>query len=112
MCPYLWNNNRLLAFGEDTVSRRIYTIRFKDLESGEMLSDTIEGTTGSVAWANDNQTVFYTLRDATTLRGYKIMRHRLGTPVEEDAPIFLEKDDTFLTFVYTSKSKKYIITIP
>ena len=52
-------NNKLLAFGEDTVSRRIYTLRFKNLETGEFLSDRIENTTGSAIWANDNKTVFY-----------------------------------------------------
>lgn len=102
-------DNRLLAFGEDTVSRRIYTIRFKDLETGLFLEDRIPGTSGSVAWANDNRTVFYTLKDPTTLRGHKIMRHHLGSPVSEDQEVFHEGDDTFLTYVYKSKSKKYII---
>ncbi len=102
-------DNRLLAYGEDTVSRRIYAIRFKNLETGEMLDDIIPHTTGSVAWAGDNRTVFYTLRDETTLRGYQIMRHRLGTPVSEDEVVFHEDDETFLTFVYKSKSRKYII---
>lgn len=102
-------DNRLLVFGEDTVSRRIYTLRFKDLQTGEMLEDQIPQTTGTAAWANDNQTVFYTLKDDTTLRGYKVMRHRLGTPVSEDQEVFLETDDTFITFVYKSKSRKYLI---
>jgi len=102
-------DNRLLAYGEDTVSRRIYTLRFKNLETGEMLEDEIPGTTGNAAWANDHQTVFYTLKDPTTLRGYKVMKHRLGQPVEEDEAVFEEQDDTYLTFVYKSKSDKYII---
>ena len=102
-------DNRYLAYGEDTVSRRIYTVRFKDLFTGEILEDEIPGTTGNTAWANDNQTIFYTLKDPTTLRGYKVMRHRLGRPVSEDVAVFEEKDDTFLTFVYKSKSDKYII---
>ncbi|MCG8330371.1 MAG: S9 family peptidase [Chitinophagales bacterium] len=102
-------DNRYLAYGEDTVSRRIYTIRFKDLFTGEMLEDEIPGTTGNTAWANDNQTIFYTLKDPTTLRDYKVMRHQLGRPISEDVAVFEEKDDTFLTFVYKSKSDKYII---
>lgn len=102
-------DNRLLAYGEDTVSRRIYTLRFKNLETGEMLEDSIPGTTGNAAWANDHQTVFYTLKDPTTLRGYKVMKHRLGHPVEEDEVVFEERDDTYLSFVYKSKSDKYII---
>lgn len=102
-------DNRYLAYGEDTVSRRIYTIRFKDLFTGEMLEDEIPGTTGNTAWTNDNQTIFYTLKDPTTLRGYKVMRHQLGRPISEDVAVFEEKDDTYLTFVYKSKSDKYII---
>jgi oligopeptidase B len=102
-------DNRLLVFGEDTVSRRIYTLRFKDLQTGETLEDQIPHTTGSAAWANDNRTIFYTLKDETTLRGYKVMRHWLGAPVSEDEEVFHETDDTFTTFVYKSKSKKYLI---
>ncbi|NRA52046.1 MAG: S9 family peptidase, partial [Phaeodactylibacter sp.] len=101
--------NGLLAYGEDTLSRRIYTLRFKNLETGEMLGDQIPGTTGSAVWANDNQTVFYTLKDETTLRSYKVMRHRLGTPVSDDVEVFNEEDPTFLAFAYKTKSEKYIV---
>ena len=102
-------NNRLLAYGEDTLSRRIYTLRFKNLETGEMLPDAIPGTTGSAVWANDNETVFYTLKDETTLRSHKVMRHRLGTPVEADVEVYSEDDATFLAFAYKTKSDKYIV---
>jgi oligopeptidase B len=101
--------NHILAYAEDTVSRRIYTIKFKNLETGALLPDEIPGTTGSAAWANDNQTVFYTLKDETTLRGYKIMRHRLGQPIEDDVEIFTETDETYLSFVYKTKSEQYIV---
>ena len=101
-------NNKLLAYGEDTVSRRIYTVRFKNLETGELLEDQLPNTTGSVAWANDNQTVFYTVKD-DALRPYKIFKHRLGTPASEDEEVYHESDETFLTYVYRSKSEKYII---
>lgn len=101
-------NNQLLAYGEDTVSRRIYTIRFKDLETGEMLEDKIPNVTGSAVWANDNKTLFYTIKDEA-LRPYKVFKHVLGTPVSEDVEIFHEEDATFLAFAYKSKSKKYIV---
>ena len=100
-------NNKLMAYGEDTLSRRIYTLRFRNLETGEDYPDMIPNTTGSAAWANDNQTVFYTLKDET-LRSYKVMRHRLGTDASEDVEVFHESDNTFSTFVYRSKSGKYI----
>ncbi|MCB0588165.1 MAG: S9 family peptidase [Phaeodactylibacter sp.] len=102
-------DNRLLVFGEDTISRRIFTLRFKNLETGEMLKDAIPGTSGSAAWANDNKTIFYAAKDPTTLRTHKVFRHVLGTPVEEDVEVFHEDDPAFRAFVYKSKSRKYII---
>jgi oligopeptidase B len=101
-------NNRLLAFGEDTVSRRQYTLRFKDLQTGELLPDRIPNTTGGAVWANDNKTVFYTMKDAA-LRSFKIFRHTLGTPTAQDQEVYHEADETFRTFVYKTKSEKYII---
>ncbi|HKK76594.1 MAG TPA: S9 family peptidase [Saprospiraceae bacterium] len=102
-------NNQLLAFGEDTVSRRIYTLRIKNIETGTFLEDVIPGTTGSYAWSADNQYIFYTLRDPETLRAYQIMRHKIGTSPEADVSVFEETDTTFSTFVYNSKSKKYLV---
>ena len=101
-------NNKILAYGEDTLSRRIYTIRFKNLETGEMYKDQIPNTTGGAVWANDNKTVFYTVKDKA-LRAYKIFKHKLGTDASQDEEVFHEKDETFGTFVYRSKSDKYII---
>jgi len=101
-------NNQLLVYGEDTLSRRIYTLRFKDLTTGETLSDKIENTAGNVIWAADNKTVFYTRKDET-LRPYKVFRHKLGTPVENDVEVFHESDPTFYTYIYTSKNDDYLI---
>jgi len=101
-------DNMLLSYGVDTVSRRKYTLHFKNLATGEILPDAILNTTGSAAWAADNKTVFYTQKDDTTLRSHKIFRHTLGTPVESDALIFHEADETFDVTAYATKSKKYI----
>ena len=101
------DNNRFLAFGVDTVSRRKYTIHFKDLETGEILDDAIPNTTGSAVWANDNRTVFYAAKDST-LRPYKILRHVLGSDVSEDVEVFHESDNTFSADVFKSKSRQYI----
>ena len=101
-------NNQLLAFGEDTVSRRKYTIRFKDLKTGELLSDAIPNTTGGAVWGNDNKTVFYTMKDPA-LRSFKIFKHTLGTPTAQDKEVYYEADETFSTFVYKTKSDDYII---
>jgi oligopeptidase B len=102
-------DNKLIAYGEDTLSRRIYTLRFKNLETGEILEDQIPGTSGSAVWANDNETIFYVLKDPTTLRSFRVMRHRLGTPVSEDVEVFTENDDTYISYAYKTKSDKYIV---
>ena len=102
-------NNKLLAFSVDTLSRRIYTIKIKNLETGILLNDEIHGTEGSAAWANDNSTFFYTLKNKTTLLSEKIARHRLGDLQSEDEIVFTENDDSFYIGVYRSKSDKYII---
>jgi oligopeptidase B len=101
-------SNQIVAFGEDTVSRRIYTIRFKNLTTGEMLPDVIENTTGGTVWANDNQTVFYTRKDES-LRSFKIFKHKLGTDPATDQLVFHEADETYGTFIYKTKSKKYLV---
>ncbi len=102
-------DNKMAAFGVDTISRRIYTIQVKNLETGEIYPLTIENTTGSSTWANDNKTLFYAAKDSQTLRSDKIYKHILGSDHSDDELIFHEKDETFYSFVFKSKSKKYII---
>ncbi|RLD78315.1 MAG: oligopeptidase B, partial [Bacteroidetes bacterium] len=102
-------NNLLVAFAVDTISRRQYDLQFKNLETGSIYPEVIKNTTGGSAWANDNKTVFYTKKDPVTLRSDMIYKHVLGSDVSEDILVFEEKDDTFSTFVYKSKSRKYII---
>ena len=102
-------NNKLVVFATDTVSRRQYFLRIKNLETGKIYDDIIENTTGGSVWANDNKTIFYTKKNPVTLRSEKIFRHVLGTPTSEDVEVYHEKDDTFGTYVTKSKSKKYII---
>ncbi|AYN68278.1 S9 family peptidase [Euzebyella marina] len=102
-------DNKLAAFGVDTVSRRQYHIQIKNLETGEIYPEKIENTTGGSVWANDNKTLFYTKKDPVTLRSDKIYKHKLGTDAKDDMLVFHEEDDTFGTYVYKSKSKKYII---
>ncbi|WP_010520940.1 S9 family peptidase [Aquimarina agarivorans] len=101
-------DNTMMAFGVDTVSRREYTIRIKNLVTGTYYEETIQNTTGSITWANDNSTLFYTLKDPETLRSYKICRHTLGTSVTEDVDVYEETDETFDVFVYKTKSKRFI----
>jgi oligopeptidase B len=102
-------NNQYATFAVDIVSRRIYTIQVKNLETGEILSDKIENVTGSSTWANDNKTIFYSKQDPKTLRSDKIYKHILGTNAKKDVLVYEEKDDTFSVYVYKEKSKKYIV---
>ena len=102
-------NNKLAAFGIDTVGRRQYTLQFKNLETNEFYPEKIENTTGSACWASDNKTVFYVKNNPKTLRSEKVYRHILGTDPELDKPVFYEKDETFNVYVYRSKSDKYLI---
>jgi oligopeptidase B len=102
-------DNKWITYGVDLVSRRQYVIHIKNLETGEILKETIENTTGGATWASDNKTFFYTKKDPKTLRSDKIYRHEINTDVNKDVLVFDEKDDTFSTFVYKEKSKKYIV---
>ena len=101
-------NNKMLAFGVDTVSRRKYTIYIKNLETGEILDVSIPNTTGSATWANDSKTLFYTTKDEQTLRSDKIFKHKLGAGTD-DVLIYEEKDDTFYCGVHKMKSGKFIM---
>ena len=103
------SDNNLVAFATDTVSRRQYTIQIKNLETGKILSDKIENTTGASVWSNDNKTLFYTKKDPLTLRSSSIYRHILGTDASEDVVVFEEKDETYNTYVYKTKSHKFIV---
>jgi len=96
---------RIYAWAEDTVGRRIYTVRFADAESGLVLADTLTDVTGNLAWANDDATLFYSKQDPTTLRSHQIWKHRLGTVQSADELVFEETDETFAAYVWKSKSK-------
>ncbi|TVZ51755.1 S9 family peptidase [Dokdonia sp. Hel_I_53] len=102
-------DNTVAAFGVDTVSRRQYTIKFKNLITGEIYPEEIKNTTGGAVWANDNKTVYYSRKDEETLRSNQIFKHTLGTDPSLDILVFQENDETFYTYVYKTKSKKYIV---
>jgi len=102
-------DNKLLVYGVDTISRRNYVLYFKNLETGALLSDKLTNTSGRAVWANDNKTVFYSKQDLQTLRDDKIYKHVLGTDQSQDVLVFEEKDATFNTFVYKTKSNAYIM---
>lgn len=99
--------NDIAAFSEDKVGRRLFTIRFKNLSTGEFLEDEIANTAGKAVWANDNQHVFY-VKKSRTLRSYKVYRHKIGTDPAEDLLVYHEKDTSFDVSIYKAKSQEFI----
>lgn len=102
------SNNTLMAYSEDTLSRRIYTVYVKNLDSGEKLNDVLEGTSGRAVWANDNEHLFYVKKDPQTLLGYQVYRHKLGTSQKDDVLVYEESDPTFYTYISKSKDDSVI----
>jgi oligopeptidase B len=101
-------DQNLMAISEDTVSRRKYNIRVKDLISGEFTPDVIENTSGQIIWANDNKTFFYVRRDPVTLLPFQVYRHTLGTSSSQDVMVYQEDDNTYGIYVYKTRSEKFI----
>jgi len=101
--------NGLLAFAEDVVGRRKYTLRFKNLLTGSVLPESVPDVSGNVVWAEDDRTVFYTKRDPNTLRAYQIFRHTLGTDPADDALVFQEDDEEFSSYVWKTRTRDYIV---
>ena len=104
----LSSNLNLLAISEDTVSRRLYEVRIKDLTTGEFYPDVLTNTSGQVVWANDNQTLFYVKKNATTLLPFQVYRHQLGTSQQEDVLVYQENDAEYYTSIYKTRSEKFI----
>jgi oligopeptidase B len=102
-------DTKLLAWGADTTGRRFYTIRFRNLATGEELTDVLRDVTPEVEWAAGNGAVYYAKQDPETLRAYQIYRHVLGSNPAEDKLIYAEKDTEFSVGLSKTKSKKYIL---
>jgi oligopeptidase B len=108
----LSDNEQIIAFGIDTVSRRNYTLKFKNLITGQVYPDQIKNTEGGAyAWAADNKTLFYVKRHPKTLLGYQVWKHVLGTATKADKKVYEEADNQYYMGLYRAKSKKYIINL-
>jgi oligopeptidase B len=103
--------HNLLAYAVDTQGRRIHTAYLKNLTTGEVLGDILPNVTENLVWANDNETLFYAKQDETTLRQYQIFRHALGTAPAEDQLVFEEHDETFVSYIFKTKSKKFLFIV-
>jgi len=102
-------NEQLLAYAEDTVGRRQFTIRFKDLASGKTLPDELKNTPASMAWADDNKTLFYVENDPVTLLTVRVKKHTLGTPAASDPVVYEERDHSYYMGVGRSGDDKYVV---
>jgi oligopeptidase B len=102
-------NERLLAYADDTVGRRQFTIHVKDLDSGQTLPDAIPGTPASMAWADDNKTLFYVENDPLTLLTVRVKRHVLGSDPHQDVVVFEEPDHSFYLGVGRTGDDKYLV---
>ena len=101
----------VLAYADDTVSRRRYTVHFKNLTTGATYPDEIPNTGASLAWANDNKTLFYVAKHPETLLPYKVYKHRLGDDPANDVLVYEELDDSFYTTVYKTRSKDFVVIL-
>ena len=109
-------NDELMSISEDTDSRRIYTINFKDLskinttsnDQDTYLADVLLETEGQIVWASDNQTVFYVKKDLETLLGTQVYRHKLGTPQADDVLVYEEDDHSFYMSLDKSRDDSQI----
>ena len=97
-----------LAFCEDTVGRREYDLRFKNLRTGEFLSDVIHAVEPDLAWANDNRTVLYIEKDPETLLGLRVKKHLLGSDPAGDVLVFEQTDKSLYTGLSKSKSDRFL----
>lgn len=103
-------NEQLLAFAEDTLSRRIFTLYIKDLNNGELLSDVLHNVDeAGLAWSKDSRYLFYIAKDPQTLLGYQVFRHKLGTPQADDQLVYEEQDDSYYISVGTSLDESRIV---
>ena len=101
-------DQQLLAYLEDTVGRRQYTLRVKNLETGETPALAIPGLASSLAWSADNSTIYYVENDPETLLTKRIKAHRLGTDPAGDTVVYEEPDDSFYISVRNSRSEEHI----
>src|SRR5690554_1216186 len=103
------DDQRYAAIAEDTIGRRIYTIRVLDIQTGKFLADEIDNACSSLAWSQDGKYLFYLNKHQETLLAYQVMRHRLGSESNEDVLVYEESDNTFYNGLGRSRSKDYIL---
>src|SRR5690606_25481324 len=102
-------DNRVLAWADDTNGRRQYTFRFRDLATGKAYPEEIRGTSGDLVFADDNRTVFYVENDPDTLLTKRVKRHVIGTDPAQDTVVYEEADDSFYMGIERTRDDRYIV---
>lgn len=100
-------DNKLMAFAEDITGRRMYQIRFKNLETGEIYPNVLTNCSSDLAWHNDNNQLYFVLKEAETLRPHQVHCHNLLQ--NQTSLVFEEKDDTFICGISKSKDFGWIL---
>jgi oligopeptidase B len=102
-------DNKILAYMDDTVGRRQFTLRFKNLATGAMLPDQVSNVQETVAWAADSATILYVEKDPVTLLGLRVRKHVLGTDPTTDPVVYTQDDTSFYTEVAKTKDDRYLV---
>ena len=102
-------DNAILAYADDTNGRRQYTIRFRNLATGQAYPETIAGVSPNLVWADDNKTLFYVENDPETLLTVRVKKHVLGTDPKLDPVVYEEQDDSFYMGIDRTRDDKYIV---
>ena len=101
-------DNKLLAWADDTVGRRQFVLRVKDIASGKVLDDVVSNVEANIVWGDDNRTLFYIEKDPVTLLSKRVKSHVLGTPAAQDKLVYEEEDETFYMGIGRTRSDKFI----
>ena len=101
-------NGRMLAYAEDVVGRRQYTLRVKNLDTGVTLADRVANIEPNLVWANDNKTLLYVEKDPITLLSVRVRKHVVGSRGAKDPLVYEEPDHSYYMRLHRSKSEKYL----
>lgn len=101
-------DERWLAYSTDFAGDERYTMRFKDLRTGEVLADEVPNTFYGTAWSADASAFFYVTVD-DSWRPYRVWRHTLGTPASEDVVVHEETDERFWVGVELTRSERFVV---
>ena len=101
-------DDQWVAYVEDDVGRRQYTLRVKNLGTGEVLPDAITGVSANLMWGDDSRTLYYVENDPVTLLTKRVKAHVVGTAVNQDTLVYEEADDTFYMGVSRTRSDEYL----